>query len=69
MVATNGGGTVKGEDMTFTTTTAASLDGLVVGGGALVPGFSRANASYTVTVPSATTTVTLTPVTAMPQPR
>jgi alpha-tubulin suppressor-like RCC1 family protein/phosphodiesterase/alkaline phosphatase D-like protein len=64
IVATSAGGTVTGEDMTFTTSTAATLSGLSLGGGTLSPGFSSSITGYSASVPNATTSITVTPIAA-----
>ncbi len=53
-----------GDDGVFTTSTAANLASLTVSEGALMPGFAPTRTSYAVTVPNATTSLTLTPVAA-----
>ncbi len=63
VVATSGGGTVTGDDMTFTTNDLASLTSLTMSSGALSPAFSSINTSYLLTVPFATASITVTPVT------
>ena len=55
------GGTTKGDDLTFTTSTVASLASLVPGSGALQPSFDGQITNYALTVPSTTTTITMTP--------
>lgn len=62
VVARNVNGTIAGNDMTFTTTDAASLAGLICDGATLVPAFSSSVTRYLATVPYGTSTVTLTPV-------
>ena len=62
VIATNAFGTARGADMTFTTTTFASLSGLDVSSGTLFPSFSSSNTRYDVTVPSTTASITVTPV-------
>ncbi|MCX6864874.1 MAG: cadherin-like beta sandwich domain-containing protein, partial [Verrucomicrobia bacterium] len=64
VVAANGSGTVTGEDMTFTTTTFANLTGLSLSKGILGPSFDSNRTSYAATVPYATSSITVTPVTA-----
>jgi len=61
VVASSGGGTVRGADMTFTTSTAACLSGLSTSGGALMPALDKNITSYSLTVPSDAAAVTLTP--------
>jgi alpha-tubulin suppressor-like RCC1 family protein/phosphodiesterase/alkaline phosphatase D-like protein len=63
VIATNGLDTAVGEDMTFITTTQATLAGLVSSEGSLIPGFSELASEYAVTVPAGTTSITLTAVT------
>ena len=65
LAATGPSGTVKGADMTFTTTSDAVLSGLTMAGGALYPVFAGNITRYVVTVPNAVTSVTLTPVCAL----
>lgn len=65
-VATGSGGTVKGEDQTFTTTKLASLADLRTSAGALVPAFDSAVNSYSLTVPSGVASLAVTPVAAHP---
>jgi alpha-tubulin suppressor-like RCC1 family protein len=62
MLATSMAGTAKGEDMTFTTSSVASLASLSTDGGSLVPAFHPAILDYAVTVPATTTSIRLTPV-------
>jgi alpha-tubulin suppressor-like RCC1 family protein len=62
VAATSSGGTVRGETLTFATTTLASLDGLALNGGTLAPAFARTQTRYSVTVPNATAQVMVTPV-------
>ena len=66
ITATSAGGTVRGNDMSFKTTSSASLAGLVVDGSVLMPGFSSINTSYSVTVPADTGQVTVTPTASLP---
>ena len=61
VVGTAGGGTARGSDLTFTTTTFASLANLTLGTGTLMPGFSRIRTSYAVTLPATTTDLTVVP--------
>jgi len=66
-IATTGaGGTVKGADMTFTTSALATLSNLSVSGGTLSPAFATTTMGYVTTVPFATTSLTLAPVVANP---
>lgn len=60
VVATNAGGTSYGEDLTFTTSSLASLAALATDAGPLFPGFDPRQTSYVVTVPHATTAISLT---------
>lgn len=60
-ITTNAGGTVIGGDMTFTTSALATLANLVPSSGALDPGFASATTRYAITVPYATSSLTLTP--------
>ena len=66
IVATNGGGTVRGQDMTFSTSGFASLSGITLSGGSLAPSFDQRITHYLATVPNATSALTATPVTAAP---
>jgi alpha-tubulin suppressor-like RCC1 family protein/phosphodiesterase/alkaline phosphatase D-like protein len=59
VVVTSTAGVTAGEDGTFTTSTAANLAGLTVSEGTLMPRFSPTRTSYAVTVPNATTSLTL----------
>jgi alpha-tubulin suppressor-like RCC1 family protein len=66
-VASGIGGTVSGADLTFTTLSDnARLTGLVVNSATMVPGFAKETTAYLVTVPFATTNVTVTPTTDHP---
>ena len=65
-VATSAGGTVKGADMTFTTTGFASLSDLTVSSATLSPAFAPSQSTYLATLPAATATIRVTPVTAYP---
>ncbi|MCX6864876.1 MAG: cadherin-like beta sandwich domain-containing protein, partial [Verrucomicrobia bacterium] len=60
IIANSLGGTVRGADMTFTTSTFASLSGLELGGGVLTPAFSSVNSSYGAVVSSGTNSITVT---------
>ena len=62
IVATSAYGIVKGEDMSFTTTTEAALAGLTLSSGTLAPAFTTLTLGYDATVPHATTNITVTPV-------
>jgi alpha-tubulin suppressor-like RCC1 family protein len=62
VVATSAGGTVMGDDMTFTPTDFTLLTGLDLSTGTLLPGFSGTNRTYAVTLPSTTGSLTVTPV-------
>jgi alpha-tubulin suppressor-like RCC1 family protein len=62
MVATSMAGTARGEDVTFTTSSVASLASLTTNVGSLTPTFNPAIAGYALTVPFATTSIRLTPV-------
>ena len=64
IVAAGTGGTVLGGDLTFTTSTLAALSGLTLSGGTLSPGFSSSRTSYIATVPFATGSIRVTPVSA-----
>ena len=61
VTATNSGGTLKGEDMTFTTTTFANLSNLELSSGTLAPAFTSINRNYIATVPNAVGTLAVTP--------
>ncbi|MCX6865189.1 MAG: cadherin-like beta sandwich domain-containing protein, partial [Verrucomicrobia bacterium] len=62
IVATSGGGTVTGGDLTFTTTTFASLTSLSLSSGTLLPSFTSINSSYVASVPYGTSSIRITPV-------
>jgi len=62
IVATSGGGTVTGGDLTFTTTTFASLNNLSLSSGTLLPSFTSINSSYVISVPYGTSSIRITPV-------
>ena len=64
VVATSAGGTVTGEDMSFTTSTTATLAGLSLSGGTLAPGFSSSIVDYSSVVPNAASSITVTPIAA-----
>ena len=64
VLATSATGTALGDDLTFTTTTRATLSDLALAGGTLVPGFAWDHTRYTVTVPYAVDHITMTPVVA-----
>lgn len=66
VVVTNSGGTRTGENMSFTTSTVATLEGLVPEPGELSPAFERTVTQYRLTVPFATASITFTPVTSQP---
>jgi alpha-tubulin suppressor-like RCC1 family protein len=66
VVAENSGGVARGADLTFTTSTFASLAGLSLSEGALSPAFAGALTNYSATVPFATGSLTVTPVTGYP---
>ena len=59
-------GVTKGADLTFTTSTFASLSGLALSAGTLSPEFVPALTRYAVTVPFVTERLNVTPVTAYP---
>ncbi len=61
VVATSASGTAKGADMTFTTSTDATLSGLALSDGTLYPALSNNCTSYAATVAYATDNVTLMP--------
>jgi len=58
---TSAGVMTPGEDMTFTTSTAANLTNLMLAGGTLVPAFTINNTRYLATVPFVTSGITVTP--------
>jgi alpha-tubulin suppressor-like RCC1 family protein/phosphodiesterase/alkaline phosphatase D-like protein len=62
VVATIGSHTLNGADQTFTTNDLAVLTSLSLSAGALQPGFNSDRVSYNVTLPHATTGLTLTAV-------
>lgn len=62
IVASGGGGTVVGEDMTFTTSTFACLSGLELGQGTLFPDFTGSNPNYFATVSFPTAEMSVNPV-------
>ena len=62
VVATNANDTGVGDDMTFTTAALATLSGLSLSQGSLVPAFSPVRVDYYATVPFATANLTVTPV-------
>ncbi len=62
VITTSPFGTLKGEDMTFTTTTFATLSNLGLSQGALSPEFSSTTIQYLATVPHAVSSITVTPV-------
>lgn len=64
--ATNSSGTVGGDDLTFTTLN-GNLSGLVLSDGALSPAFSPAVYSYTASVDTTVSSMTVTPTTSDPQ--
>ncbi|MEI7953810.1 MAG: cadherin-like beta sandwich domain-containing protein [Verrucomicrobiota bacterium] len=64
--ATGPGGTATGPDMTFTTTTLATLASLTLSDGTLQPTLDPNILSYNSTVGFATSSITLTPVTTQP---
>ena len=61
IVATNGGGTVVGDDRSFTTSNSASLANLTLSSGALMPGFSSVQTHYVAAVANAVSSITVTP--------
>jgi alpha-tubulin suppressor-like RCC1 family protein len=64
--ATNAGGTVGGDDLTFTTLD-GNLSGLGLSTGALAPAFSPAVYTYTASADSAVSSMAVTPTTSDPQ--
>jgi len=67
LVATSTAGGTNGADQTFTTlpNNNADLSGLALSTGTLTPAFATATANYAVTLPYATTSLSVTPTTAM----
>ncbi|MBN8459853.1 MAG: cadherin-like beta sandwich domain-containing protein [Verrucomicrobia bacterium] len=61
VVASGTGGTAKGADQSFTTSDDASLAGLSLSAGALVPGFESQLTAYTLTVGSGVASTTVIP--------
>jgi alpha-tubulin suppressor-like RCC1 family protein len=61
MVATSGGGTVRGEDRVFTTSSLATLASLGLSSGTLMPDFSSGVTRYGVVLPNSTSSLTVTP--------
>jgi alpha-tubulin suppressor-like RCC1 family protein/phosphodiesterase/alkaline phosphatase D-like protein len=61
VVANGPGGTVRGADLTFTTTDVAALKSLVLGDATLLPAFRRELTTYSATVSADTTRITVTP--------
>jgi alpha-tubulin suppressor-like RCC1 family protein len=66
IVAANGGATVKGDDLTFTTTTLGTLASLSLSSGTLDPAFAGTITNYLASVPATATTIAITPVVASP---
>ncbi|MCU0776037.1 MAG: cadherin-like beta sandwich domain-containing protein, partial [Akkermansiaceae bacterium] len=64
VVATSVGGTVKGADQIFTTSTLATLTGLATGEGMLSPAFDPRVTRYSLALASGTTSITVKPVAA-----
>lgn len=60
MIASGAGGTVRGEDRTFTTSSLASLASLVADAGPLSPAFDPRQDAYLLTVPHSTAEISLT---------
>jgi len=69
VVATGSGGTVRGADMTFTTTTLADLSSMTLSSGTLDPSFAGINTNYLVTLPFVASSLTVTPVCVEPTSR
>jgi alpha-tubulin suppressor-like RCC1 family protein len=61
VIVAAGGGTVRGADMTFTTTTLATLSALTLSEGELAPAFSNKITGYAASVVNTTGSVTVTP--------
>ncbi len=66
VVATNANGAWRGNDMTFTTSGFSTLVGLTVNAGKMLPVFTPETTGYSVSVPNATESITLTPVATFP---
>ena len=66
IVAASGGGTLRGGDLTFTTTTLASLTDLPLSSGTLLPAFASITHGYVAAVSNATSSLLVTPVCAYP---
>ncbi len=66
VIAKSSGGTVVGNDIAFTTSVLATLSGLSSSEGTLMTAFSPARTNYSVTLPSGTNSIRLTPVVAFP---
>ena len=64
IVASSAGGTVRGGDMTFTTSAFASLSSLSLGSGSLSPAFASVIRDYAAVMSAGTDRITVTPVTA-----
>lgn len=62
VVATSNGGTVTGDDLTFTTSSLACLSFLTPSNGTLSPAFASSVTSYLLTVPNEVGSITVTPV-------
>lgn len=65
-VSSGPGGVSRGEILSFTTTTRATLAGLTASAGVIGPDFDPKTSTYWLTVPAATQAVALTPVVAQP---
>jgi alpha-tubulin suppressor-like RCC1 family protein/phosphodiesterase/alkaline phosphatase D-like protein len=65
VVVTHAAGVTTGADLTFTTTAAATLADLTVSEGSLSPAFDPARAGYSMVVPNATSSITVTPTAAV----
>ncbi|MEI7911327.1 MAG: cadherin-like beta sandwich domain-containing protein, partial [Verrucomicrobiota bacterium] len=66
VVTMNALGTVRGADLSFATTTLATLADLSLSDGGLSPAFASTITAYSITVPATTTSLTLTPVVTTP---
>ncbi len=67
VIASSSGSVVKGADVAFTTlSNNANLASMALNAGSMVPGFAKGTTTYLATVPFATASVTVTPVTDHP---
>ena len=65
-IGRSAGGTIRGADRTFTTTTLSALSGLTLSQGSIYPAFATPQLRYTATVAFPVAELTLSPVTATP---